>query len=102
MRKRYYSDYVRHMVRFYNSRKSEPTPPNDLNFKICEKVFKRYDGNVETIMCEFCTNDLNLSDNEFVDYICDKLTVSPVEVWRTIRQLEREIASERGLLNDTE
>ena len=101
MRKRYYSDYVRHMIRSFNAQNRRGETPTDLNYLACKAVFDRHTDRVQDILCGFCTGISSDSDDSVVFELSNSTGVAVAEVWRTIRTVEREIANERGLLNDT-
>lgn len=98
MSRTFYSDYVRHCMRFY-VKYPEPVFYNDVgrhNWKACEKALKGFSEQEKRVLTEVYICGDTLVDNVF--QVSEKQGVEPDIVWRIMHKLERKIAKERGLI----
>ena len=100
MSKPYYSDYVKHALRFYSRNCTEkPMFKSDAdksNWLACDSVFKK---------CSHLTKDILVSVYSGHDTLADevynaskKYKVDQNIIWDTMKDLEKAIARKRGLL----
>ena len=99
MTKPYYSDYVRHCLRFYTRNldlahfKSEADKSNWL---ACASVLKTYEEKDRTILIEIYSGYDTLADNVYE--VSKKHNVNQAPLWDMMKELERKIARKRGLM----
>lgn len=99
MIKKYYSDYVRHALRFY-ARNLESPIFNCIaakkNWNACETIlnehFPRHKGMLISVYKPFDT----MGDNVYET--AKKYNISQENIWSMMDELERLVAQERGLI----
>lgn len=99
MIKKYYSDYVRHALRFYSRNLVAPTfncIAAQKNWHACENIlneyFPRYKGLLISVYKPFDT----MGDNVYES--AKKYNMPQENIWTMMDELERLIAQERGLI----
>lgn len=100
MSRTYYTDYVRHALRFY-SRNNAPRPVfrNDVdksNWLSCECVLNKYPDNIKEILLEIYSGHDTLADEVYL--ACKKRNIEQNHIWDTMKIVEQAIAHRRGLL----
>ena len=98
MNRPYYTDYVRHAMRFYSRYLNESqfkTDADKSNWYACHNVFKTYsDRDKEILVYVYGAYD-TISDNVYT--IANKLQINQNIIWDMMREFERKVAIERGL-----
>ena len=98
MNRPYYTDYVRHAMRFYSRYLNEShfkTVVDKNNWYACHNVFKTYsDKDKEILIYVYGAYD-TISDNVYA--IANKLQIDQNIIWDMMREFERKVAIERGL-----
>ena len=99
MIKPYYTDYVRHMLRFYSRylhSKSFRTEVDRQNWNACHKVIEGYSPRDKDILTFVYGEMDTIADNVFA--ISKKFKINQSIVWDMMSKLEKEVAIERGLV----
>lgn len=95
----YYSDYVRHALRFYTRNLSQPhfnTDVDKANWTACENILKGYSNGDRDILVSVYSGYDTLSDNVYET--AKKYHIEQNGIWDMMREVERKIARKRGLL----
>lgn len=98
MNRPYYSEYVRHIARFY-FRHEHPTFNTDVdkdNWKSCESVVKHYTDRDKDILKYVYGEFDTLADNVY--QISKKYDLDQQIVWDMMRDFERKVAKRRCLI----
>ena len=105
--KPYYSDYTKHMMRFYAKTAKEEntlhpvggTFRSDIdkaNWKICSSALKKYpDKKISVIMDAYTHND---SMSESIVEVAKIYNMHKEVIWDWISKLEHDLAKRRGLV----
>ena len=100
MSRTYYTDYVRHALRFYARNnvhrplfKSEVDKNNWLS---CECILKKYPVEIREILIEIYAGHDTLADEVYI--ACKKRNIEQNNIWDTMKIVEQKIAHRRGLL----
>ncbi len=99
MNKPFYSDYVRHALRFYTRNLSLTLFKNkvdELNWKACHDVFQTYSNKDKDILVYVYGSYDTLADNVYEASL--KHNVNQNVVWDMMKEFERKIAKRRELL----
>lgn len=99
MNKPFYSEYVRHCLRFYtrNLQLSRfKTEVDRNNWNACAVVFKEYSDRDRDIIVLVYGNFDTLSDNVYET--AKKYNINQGIIWDMMKDVERKIAKKRGLL----
>lgn len=96
--KSYYSDYVRHCMKYYIAH-----PDGDFqngidkaNWHACDEALKKF-SDIDKNMLLYIYRQNGCTMREAIDRGLYGSDMRPNYVWRIIGQLEKEIASKRGL-----
>lgn len=103
----YYTDYVRHALRFYVKHFKESTPSERVpqsfkseadksNWLACHKVLKALPENERRVLARLYGTPENFVSRVYET--CRTEGGTPEELWDRIRRIERKIARRRGLL----
>lgn len=100
MSRPYYSDYVKHALRFYSRNCSEkPIFKSDVdknNWLACDSVFKGYDVDTRKLLLTVYSGYDTLPDEV---YNASKMWhIDQNRIWDIMKEIERKIAKRRGLL----
>ena len=99
MNRPFYSEYVRHCLRFY-ARNLEirhfNTEVDKNNWWACDKVIKEYSDTDRIIIIEVYSGYDTLADNVYET--AKKHCINQNIIWDMMKDLERKIAKRRGLL----
>lgn len=94
-----YTSYVRHCMRFY-SRYSHPTefytPIHEANWQACHRAIQNYSTVDKNILKYVYGERDTLGDNVYNASM--RFTVRQDLIWELMREFERRVAEERGLL----
>lgn len=99
MNKPFYSDYVRHAMRFYSRNvtisyfKSEV---DKLNWLACQKAINVFSERDKEILINVYQGFDTLPDNVYE--VAKKYDIDQTEIWDMIKDLERKIAKRRKLI----
>lgn len=99
MNRPYYSEYVRHCLRFYtrNSQLSSfKTEADRNNWFACATVIKGYSDRDRDIIVEVYGGYDTLADNVYES--AKKHDINQAIIWDLMKELERKIAKRRGLM----
>ena len=95
----YYSEYVRHMLRFYTRNLHETRFKSDVdkqNWIACDKAFKNLSDRDRDIMALVYGSFDTLPDNVYET--AKKYSMNQNIIWDAMKDLERDIAWKRGLV----
>lgn len=100
MAKSYYTEYVRHALRFYTRNLSQPpffkSDADKDNWHACANVFKGYSDIIrETLVTVYSGHD-TIAENVFE--AARKHNVNQSIVWDLMKEVEHKIAKRRGLI----
>lgn len=99
MTKKYYSDYVRHALRFYSRHLENPIfncIANEKNWIACDTIldkhFPRYKAVLISVYKPFDTMEDNVYES------AKRHNIPQDNIWTMMDELERLVAQERGLI----
>jgi hypothetical protein len=100
MNRPFYSEYVRHCLRFYTRNLEKPpffkSDADKDNWLSCAAVLKDYaDKDREVLITVYSGYD-TLADNVYE--IAKKLGINQAIIWDMMKDVERKIAKRRGLM----
>ena len=99
MNKPFYSDYVRHCLRFY-SRNLHPigfkSTVDRNNWRACADIIISYSDRDRDILTMVYGGRDTLSDNVYE--VAKKYSMNQAIIWDMMKDVERKIARERGLV----
>ena len=92
-----YSDYVRHALRYYTRypRPRFKTETDRANWNACHNVLTKYSERDKEILVYVYGAFDTIADNVYA--MANKFHIHQNIIWDTMRNLEKEIAIERGL-----
>ena len=99
MSRTYYTDYVRHALRFYTRHNTQPSFKSDVdksNWLSCQSVFKKYSKKDVDILMSIYSGYDTLADEVY--NACKKHNIEQNQVWDMMKDVERKIARKRGLI----
>ena len=99
MNRPYYSDYVRHALRFYSRNLSQPrfrSEADKNNWFACHKALSGYSDRDKDILVTVYGGYDTLSDNVFE--VAKKYSIDQSIVWDMMKEFERKVAKRRGLM----
>ena len=99
MSKKYYTDYVRHALRFYTRHNNQPifnTEADKNNWMSCHSVLKKCSDKDAEILKSVYSGYDTLADEVFS--ASKKYKVDQDIIWDCMKDVERRIALRRGLL----
>ena len=99
MSKPWYTDAVRHMLRFYCKNIVTPyfkTKADEDNYLACQKVLRRYCKRECDIVQTVYGNNGSIFDN--INIAAKHYHVNKNEIWALLQEIDKKIAQERGLL----
>ena len=100
MNRPFYSDYVRHMMRFYtrtaNTKPNFKTEVDRLNWHTCEEVIKGYSENAREAFIAIYSGYDTLT-NEVLE-VAKVRSLRPSIIWDSMKEFERKVAKRRGLI----
>lgn len=100
MSRTFYTDYVRHSLRFY-SRHSITTPPfksevDKQNWWSCHNAFESYPDETKQILLAVYSGHDTLPDEVY--NASNKYRVEQNWIWDMMKDVERKVAKKRGLV----
>lgn len=99
MTRPFYSEYVRHCLRFYSRNITKPrfnTEVDKTNWYACQRVLEKYSDNDKDIIIKVYGMRDTLADNVYE--VATKYNIDQNDIWDMLKDLERSIAKKRGLL----
>lgn len=99
MTKPYYSDYVRHSMRFYSrnlSLSSFNTEVDKKNWYACHNAIKDYSEEDKHILISVYSGRDTLPDEVY--NTAKSLNINQAKIWDMMKSFERKVAKRRGLL----
>lgn len=100
MSRTYYTDYVRHALRFYARNSSHRpifnTDVDKLNWLSCECILNKYPVETRKILIEIYGGHDTLPDEVYI--ACKKRNIEQNNIWDMMKTVEQKIARRRGLL----
>lgn len=95
----FYSEYVRHCMRYYARNTIKPRFNSDVdehNWYACHRALERYSERDKDILISIFSRRDTLADNVY--YVAKANDFDQNIVWDMVKDLERRIAKKRGLL----
>ena len=99
MNKPFYTDYVRHALRYYSRNITQPRFKKGVdkeNWIACHDVISNYSDRDKDILVYVYGSYDTLTDNVYV--MSKKHRIHQNVIWDMMKEFEREIAEKRGLL----
>lgn len=99
MTRPFYSEYVKHALRFYTRNLSQPhfkSVADKNNWFACASVFKNYSDKDREILVAVYSGYDTLADNVYET--AKKHGINQSVIWDMMKETERKIAKRRGLL----
>ena len=99
MNKPFYTDYIRHALRFYSRNLSITTFKKDVdreNWIACNEVILNYPIRDKDILVYVYGSYDTLADNVYE--MSKKHSINQAIIWDMMKEFERKIAEKRGLL----
>ena len=99
MNKPFYTDYVRHALRFYSRNLSQPRFKKDVdkdNWNACHDVISKYSERDKDILVYVYGSFDTLADNVYT--MAKKYSINQNIIWDMVKDFEYKIAEERELL----
>ena len=99
MQKPFYTDYVRHALRFYSRNLTLSNFKKDVdkeNWLACHNAIREYSNRDKDILVYVYGSYDTLADNVYV--MSKKHHIHQNVIWDMMKEFERSIATERGLL----
>lgn len=99
MNRPFYSEYVRHCLRFYTRNLEQPRFKSDAdknNWLSCASVLKDYGEKDREVLVAVYSGYDTLADNVYE--LAKKLGINQAIIWDLMKDVERKIAKRRGLL----
>ena len=100
MNRPFYSDYVRHALRFYARNLSQPrfrSEADKNNWFACQKALSGYTDRDKDILIAVYGGYDTLSDNVLFE-AAKKHKIDQSIVWDMMKEFERKVAKRRGLM----
>lgn len=99
MNKQYYSDYVRHALRYYSRNLENPVfkcVANEKNWLACDTVLDKYFSKYKEVLIAVYQSFDTLGDSVYET--ANKYDIPQGKIWTMMKNLENLIAEERGLI----
>ena len=99
MNKHFYSEYVRHCMRFYSRNINKPrfnTEVDKDNWYACHKAIERYSDRDRDILIRVYGMYDTLADNVYE--VAKLYSIDQNIIWDMIKDFERNVAKKRGLI----
>lgn len=99
MNRPFYSEYVRHCMRFYARNTNKPrfnTEVDKNNWYACQKAMERYTDRDRDILTKVYALYDTIADNVYE--VAVAYAIDQNDIWNLIKDLERSVARKRGLL----
>ena len=99
MTKKFYSDYVRHALRFYSRNLESPVfncPATQKNWIACDTVLNEHFPRYKDVLISVYSGFDTMGDNVYE--AAKKYNMPQDNIWTMMEELEKLIARERGLI----
>ena len=99
MNRPFYSEYVRHCMRFYSRNTNNPhfnTDVDEKNWHACHRAIEHYSGRDQEILTRVYGLYDTLSDNVYE--VAKIYELDQSIIWDMLKKFERSVAKKRGLL----
>lgn len=99
MNKPFYTDYVRHCMRFYARNTNKPrfnTEVDKNNWYACQKAIERYSEQDKDILVRVYGAYDTLADNVYE--VAKTNNIDQDIIWDMLKDFERNVAKKRGLI----
>lgn len=99
MNKPFYTDYVRHALRFYSRNLTQPHFKKVVdaeNWSACHNAISHYSDRDKDILVYVYGSYDTLADNVYT--MAKKYSINQNIIWDMLKEFEHKIAEERGLL----
>lgn len=99
MNKPFYTDYVRHCMRYYSRNTKKPrfnTEVDKNNWYACHRAIEKYSDAEKDIIIRVYSMHDTLADNVYE--IAKLYNLDQNHIWDMLKELERSIAKKRGLI----
>lgn len=99
MNRPFYSEYVRHCMRFYARNTEKPrfnTEVDKNNWYACHRALDNYSAQDCTILTQVYGMRDTIADNVF--WVAKTYNLDQKVIWDMIKEFERSVARKRGLL----
>lgn len=99
MNRPYYSEYVRHCMRFYSRNTAMPRFNSNVdedNWWACHRAITRYSDKDKDIILRVYSLYDTIADNVYE--IANLYHIDQNEIWDLLKEFERRVAKKRGLL----
>lgn len=95
----FYSEYVRHCMRFYSRNTNKPlfnTEVDKNNWYACHRAIDRYSDRDKDILIRVYALYDTISDNVYE--VAKAYRIDQNDIWDLLKEFERSVARKRGLL----
>jgi viroplasmin and RNaseH domain-containing protein len=99
MNKPFYTDYVRHCMRFYARTTNKPrfnTEVDKNNWYACHRAIEKYSDTEKDILIKVYSLRDTLADNVYE--VAKLYNLDQNDIWDMLKELEHNIAKKRGLI----
>ena len=99
MSKPFYTEYVRHCMRFYARNTNKPrfnTEVDKNNWYACQRAIERYSNEEKEILIQVYSMRDTLADNVYE--IAKAKGIDQNIIWDMLKELEHSVARKRGLI----
>lgn len=99
MIKRFYSDYVRHALRFYSRNLENPVfkcQADEKNWIACDTILSQYFPSYKDALISVYQAFDTMGDNVYES--AKRFNIPQANIWMMMESLEKHIAEERGLI----
>ena len=99
MNKHYYSEYVRHCMRFYSRNINNPRFNTDVdknNWYACHRAIEQFSERDKDILLRVYSLRDTMADNIFE--VAKLYNMDQTVIWDMVKDFERSVAKKRGLL----
>ena len=99
MTRPFYSEYVRHCMRFYSRNTNKPrfnTEVDKNNWYACNRAIERYSDEEKNILLQVYGLYDTIADNVYE--VAKAANIDQNIIWDMVKEFERSVAKKRGLL----
>lgn len=99
MQRHFYSEYVRHCMRFYSRNLNNPrfnTEADKNNWRACHRAIERYSEKDKDILLRVYALYDTLADNVYE--VAKIYQIDQNIIWDMLKEFERSVAKKRGLI----
>lgn len=99
MTKPFYTDYVRHCMRFYARNTNKPRFNSEVdknNWYACHRAIEKYSDSEKEILIKVYSLRDTLADNVYE--VAKSYNLDQNDIWDMLKELEHSIGKKRGLI----